>query len=243
MLQKITNRIKSEISKYVIKIQISHRLDYKKPIYLCDNVRLASCSKEPLTVKWIETFQKEDTVFDIGANAGAYSLIMALYCKHVYAIEPASINYALLCKNISLNVSRGTIQNNVTPLNIALSDKNGLETLNYNSTELGTSGQQIVPILNPVFSQKVICFTLDYFITLFNINTPTHLKIDVDGIELAILEGSQQLLANMALKSVMVEMNGDSNSHLITKLLTKNGFKVYDFMSLHGLNKNVWFVR
>ena len=60
----------------------SGELDYPEhKLLLCDNVRIASCAKEPETVHWIETFSKDDTVFDIGANVGAYTLIMSLYAK------------------------------------------------------------------------------------------------------------------------------------------------------------------
>ncbi len=52
-----------------------------------------------------------------------------------------------------------------------------------------------------------IGFSIDDFVARFNPPFPTHVKIDVDGIELPILQGAPGLLRDPRLKSVLVELN------------------------------------
>ena len=69
---------------------------------------------------------KRELAIDIGAHIGALSLLLATkYKATVYAIEPNQDNFVLLKKNIRVN-SLGRL---VTPLNIAVSDRIGIETL------------------------------------------------------------------------------------------------------------------
>ena len=64
-------------------------------------------SKEPETLKWIDSFQeKENLIFwDIGANIGLYSIYNSLkYPKSTtIAFEPSSSNLRVLTRNISIN--------------------------------------------------------------------------------------------------------------------------------------------
>src|SRR5210317_2218670 len=68
-------------------------------------------TKEPETLKWIDSFQEqekeqENLIFwDIGANIGLYSIYNSL--KHpkstTIAFEPSSSNLRVLTRNISIN--------------------------------------------------------------------------------------------------------------------------------------------
>src|SRR5947209_19983984 len=61
-------------------------------------------SKEPITLAWIDTFAEGETLFDIGANVGMYTIYAAVMRKAtVHAFEPEALNYAELYKNIYLN--------------------------------------------------------------------------------------------------------------------------------------------
>lgn len=70
--------------------------------------------------KWIK---EGDTVVDVGANIGYFSLIAARAVGargRVYAFEPDPGNFALLKKNITVNNF-----DNTTPLQMAVSDRTG----------------------------------------------------------------------------------------------------------------------
>ena len=60
-------------------------------------------TKEPETIDWIRTFKAEESLLDIGANIGIYSLYAALKGINVIALEPDALNYALLNLNIRVN--------------------------------------------------------------------------------------------------------------------------------------------
>jgi len=198
----IKNRLKSCVCEAIKKINIIHKLDYDKiPIYLHDNVRLASCAKEADTVRWIEDFGKDDVVFDIGANVGAYSLIMAKYAGKIYAFEPSVFTFNTLVKNIYTNKAF-----NVVPLNMALSQRKKLGTFLYSSTDLGSSSNSFDGVSGgEVYKQEMVSYSIDEFIESFEIRSPNHIKLDVDGIEFEILKGALRTISGKTFKSLLVE--------------------------------------
>ena len=199
------------------------------------NVRLHSCEKEPEIVKWIETFfTKGDVFYDIGANVGAYSLVAAKYLSKkikIYAFEPGFINFVQLCKNTFMN----NCQEDIIPLQIALSDKTGINIFNYNNLSSGgalhTLGQPIDfkgSIFEPVFRQLILSYRIDDFVRQFNLPIPNHIKIDVDGIEFEILKGAGEILRSSLVKSVFVELQeGEEKSEKTISFLLNKGFKFY----------------
>lgn len=201
-MESARNRIKSCICEMTKKIKITHKLDYDKaPIYLHDNVRLNSCKKESDTVRWIEGFAKDDVVFDIGANVGAYSLIMAKYAGKVYAFEPSSFTFSTLIKNVHTN--RGF---NIVPLNIAVSRCKKMGFFSYSSTELGSSLNSFGEgAEKEAYKQEMLSYSIDEFVEDFKIDAPNHIKLDVDGIEFEILKGAAKTISTDTFKSLMVE--------------------------------------
>ena len=69
-------------------------------------------------------------------------------------------------------------------------------------------------------------FKMDNIINYFNLPQPDHLKIDVDGAELEILEGSRKTLKK--LKSVLIEIDDENEKKRkkIKKILKDNNFKL-----------------
>ena len=213
-VESIKNRFKSYACEVIKKITIVHKLDYKKiPIYLHDNIRLGSCKKEPDTAKWIETFSKDDVVFDVGANVGAYSLIMSKYARKVYAFEPSVFTFGTLVKNIYTNKA-----SNITPLNIALSQSKKIGTFEYSSIDLGSSSHSFGKnIKNQAYRQDVLSYSMDSLIEDFGIEPPNHIKLDVDGIEFEILKSAVNTLSKDTFKSLLVEAD-EKNKQLFEYL-------------------------
>ncbi|CAN2040223.1 FkbM family methyltransferase [Candidatus Magnetomoraceae bacterium gMMP-15] len=217
------------------------KLDYKSSEILIyaesdieKNSRAFSCKKEPDTVKWIESnFKKGDIVFDIGANVGAYSLIMSRVMGGIgiiYAFEPNFLNFYHLNKNIILN----NCVDSIIPLNIALSDSKMIERFNYRDLTFGSSlhtfNQPIDFVGNnftPKISLKILSYNVDQFIKEYKIETVNHIKIDVDGIEAQIINGAVETLKNPECRSLMVEFNDAFSSDLdCIKKLKNWGFKI-----------------
>jgi len=232
-LQRIKNLFVRGFYKVRKKTKIYGKLDYAKyPLFVYGGIRWFSCSKEPETVEWIENFRKDDIVYDVGSNIGAYSLIMSKYAKQVYAFEPAIFNFNILTKNILYNYSKGFIENNITPLNIALSSKKSMNDFNYNSMVDGSASHVYGRNINaegkafrPVFSHKLLSVSIDDFITDFKAPVPNSIKIDVDGNELSILEGASETLKDKKLRSLLVEINQElKEGQTSIKLIEENGF-------------------
>jgi FkbM family methyltransferase len=221
-------------------INVTGKMDYARhDIYLhVDSMteyqtRLHSCQKEPDTVKWIEDFMKPGDVFyDVGANVGAYSLVAAKCfagAVKVYAFEPAFLNFSQLCRNLFLNNCQGA----VFPLSVALSEKTAVGEFNYHDLVPGGSLHTLGEAVDhkgetfmPVFTQRMLSYRLDDLIDQFKIPRPTHIKIDVDGIEKAVLEGAPNTLSSSSLRSVVVELEEGQGEREITELLLGTGFKL-----------------
>ncbi len=90
-------------------------------------------TKEPETIEWINTFDKEDVLWDIGANVGIYSLYAALRGIHVCAFEPAPGNYYVLSRNIELN----SFDDRISSFCVAFNDETKLESFYMSNTEIG----------------------------------------------------------------------------------------------------------
>ncbi|MBT2188572.1 class I SAM-dependent methyltransferase [Sphingobium nicotianae] len=165
--------------------------------------------KEPETIEWIDSFEPGDTLWDIGANVGIYSVYAGVKGIRTLAFEPHFANYQQLCCSIALN----GLQDLVTPLCLAFDNRKSIGELNLASLDVGTSMSNFGAALDfrgqpfvPAFRQGMIGYDIDSFIADFGLAIPTHLKIDVDGIELAIVQGAQALLANETLQSVSIEL-------------------------------------
>jgi FkbM family methyltransferase len=120
--------------------------------------------------------------FDIGANAGLYTLLWARRARRVYAFEPAPRNVAMLYRTLALN--RVT---NVTILPWAVSATDGVAAF--------AEGDNVaVGRLDDFGSQPAATVTLDTFVATFRV-VPTVIKIDVEGAEADVLRGAATVLA------------------------------------------------
>lgn len=188
-------------------------------------------TKEPETLEWIGTFKETDILWDIGANVGVYSLYAAKKGHSLVAFEPSPSNYYLLAKNIEIN----KLDNKIHAYCIAFSDVTTLDTFYMAKTELGgasnsfgeatdAQGKPFVAQLR----QAMVGFSIDDFIKLFNPPFPSHIKIDVDGIEGKIVIGAKQTLADKRLKSVLIELDTERTEYCerVTKEFENSGFKL-----------------
>jgi FkbM family methyltransferase len=216
------------------------RLDYpRSAIFLTMDSKLsirraAACKKEPETVAWIEEFIKPgDVLYDIGANVGAYSLVASKFAQDritVYALEPSFSTYNQLCQNILLN----NCQNNIYPFMMALNDVTGIVEFDYHSLDAGDAEHRLIgngnesqPALNSVFRQRLLGYSLDDLVSGFGFLPPTHVKLDVDGAEFAVLRGATRALQQDALKSILVEVRREHNmAEEVEKLLRAANFKL-----------------
>jgi FkbM family methyltransferase len=127
-------------------------------------------------------YTKKDIVFDIGANIGAFTYLVAQKVKKVYSFEPEKNNFKFLKLNSHFD--------NVKIFNNAVTNKDGEIKLFFDQGNIG--GHSIFNN-NQILGNPVKVKTLDLQ-KLIDKYKPTILKIDV--------EGSEYLFQNINFKKV-----------------------------------------
>jgi FkbM family methyltransferase len=146
------------------------------------------------------------TIFDVGANAGIYSLA-------ALAVQPEATVHAFEPTPEIANRLRATTKLNALDSlhvhEVAVSSQLGTATLNRFRGELGTnegmnfiSDTQIAPEGETV---QTVC--LDQFCRDNSIEKIDLLKIDVQGHEYAVLRGAEQLIRREGIRTIFMELN------------------------------------
>ncbi len=156
--------------------------------------RSTPCSKEPETVAWIRSFDDADVLWDVGASVGGYTLIAGALGHSVVAFEPFAPSFGHLQQNTWLNRLPAQVQ--CAPL--ALGDAPGIRQLHVSGIWPGIASHGATNS-GPV--QTVVQTTVDEAARLFP--DPDHVKIDVDGAELGVIEGGRETWKDV--KSMMIE--------------------------------------
>lgn len=176
-------------------------------------------AKEPTTIPYLETFGPNDVFLDIGANVGMYSIYAAVMtgCR-VYSIEPESLNFAELNKNIYLN----NLHDRVTAWCAAAGTQLeigklllGAFAVGYSHHDYGEStwrkdmkwSPEVTVSREHRITQGSISVSIDQLVESGAIPQPHHVKIDVDGHEPKVVAGAAKTFANPALKTVLVEID------------------------------------
>tara|TARA_B100000965_G_scaffold364029_1_gene347372 strand:+ start:2451 stop:3233 length:783 start_codon:yes stop_codon:yes gene_type:complete len=187
-------------------------------------------TKEPITISWLRSFEKNKIFFDVGANVGMYSIFSAKVSKvKVFSFEPESSNFQLLIENI---ISNNLIEN-IKAFPTAIGDESNFTSLFLSEYRIGTSQHMIDKKLDHnlkqadyKISQGIFKTSLDEIISKWKFPIPNYLKIDVDGIEHLIIKNATTLLKNKNLSSVLIEINRNREEDLeIISILENNGFK------------------
>ncbi len=182
-------------------------------------------SKEPITLAWIDAFEKGATLYDIGANVGMYTIYAAVMRDaKVHAFEPEALNYAEINKNIFLNGLHGQ----VLAYCLALSDVDKIDKLLLSDFGLGISyhdfeenswneDKEFAPdwkvSKDNRREQGCIGRRIDSLIA-DGLPAPDHIKIDVDGLEHRVVSGMLDALRNPMLKTMLIEINFDNPKNL-----------------------------
>lgn len=137
-------------------------------------------------------------VFDVGANLGWYPVLLhRLWAgrAEVHAFEPDPRNRRLLEENLALNDVSG-----VRVVAAALSDHTGQASLNrYRALNLGK--HSLLPLAGAVDSVSTAVTTLDEHVREQGLEgrAVALLKLDVEGLEPAVVAGARRTLAHTRL--------------------------------------------
>ena len=173
----------------------------------------------------LHLLRKDDLFIDVGANSGSYTI---LACSAIgaggYAFEPIPSAYKKLIENIRLN----HIENRARCLNIGLGHERGSIAFTSNMDTVNhvlASGEQSNSAINVKVS------TLD---EILKDQSPTLIKIDVEGYETPVLEGALETVKKKTLNAVIMELNGSGSRYgfdesRILGMMFDYGFQTYSY--------------
>jgi FkbM family methyltransferase len=240
----IIKSTKKWIRKYLTSIQ--GRLEYQAFFETLHMISLqgmnysiaggVSDSGEINVLHYIKEHMKinEDSIliFDIGANIGEYTslILKELGSKpiQIYAFEPTKSLFLSLKKQYNNS-------QNVNIYNLGFGDKK--EVLSFYMSESN-------PCLNSVYDrdlkshnlelkplQKISLERIDDFCKQSSINKIDLLKIDVEGYELKVLQGAEEMINSGSIKYIQLEFGGchiDSRTYFRDIFDYLNGrYKIY----------------
>ncbi len=164
--------------------------------------------KEKIQIEIIhKIFSRPSTYIDIGANIGYWTFARNNILNdniRFYCFEPSRLNFMYLQKNLYKF-------KNIKVVNCGLSNKSEINTLSFprwerkdretNTGLLSLSGN------TNVNSENVKLITFDSYFVNQDIRKNIFIKIDTEGHEFQVLQGSQQFLAQDLNITIQLELN------------------------------------
>ncbi len=198
--------------------------------------RMASGDYEPMSVKIVKSFLPHtDTFIDAGAHIGYFTCLVGTQSKNnILSFEPNPKNFEYLNDNIRYNNI-----STVNAFNIGLAERKQDNILLFGEGSMSSIISQTFAG-DPKSSARVSVDILDNYLKYIDKSGSVFLKIDVEGAEFRLLQGSQKLFNEYDVSVVMAEVvkhwsGGDNpNFDKTIKFFTDRGYHVYvipDFVS------------
>jgi FkbM family methyltransferase len=163
-----------------------------------------------------ETLRPGDVVFDIGANVGFYSLLAAVRIGttgRVYAFEPLPRNLGFLRRNLDLNRI-----GNVEILDAAVAAQSGVAAFDV-------GGGPCLGRVDAAGTLAVRAVSIDALVSSGELPPPSVIKMDIEGGELAALEGARATLERHR-PMVFLATHGDAVHRASCALLEAAGYEL-----------------
>jgi FkbM family methyltransferase len=187
---------------------------------------------DPAIVKTLETYLKPGmVVVDVGANTGLYTLLFSLLVGSkgkVYAFEPVPSLAKRIEENVRLNGAT-----NVDVFNVAAGCRTGSTKL-YLSKGGGDGWASLYEWRYAGDKHiDVDVVALDEWVRQYNVDRVDLLKIDVEGAELDVYLGAQNLFKRGTIQAAIVEFNEETREGArtsaddIRNAIAHHGYKWY----------------
>jgi FkbM family methyltransferase len=150
-----------------------------------------------------ELARPDMVAIDIGAHFGYFTLLLAGRAARVYAFEPAPANFRALTRTLAINAV-----NNVEACPLAVSACDGLAVLEVTRASSicrlrGNSSSEEEEMVRALDVQTV---SLDSFVRAAGVERVDLVKIDVEGEELRVLLGMQEVVRRWR-PAILVEVH------------------------------------
>ncbi len=164
--------------------------------------------------------ESDDLAFDVGANIGYFSGLLACRAREVVAVEPNP----QLRRFIASNIERWDVGEKITLDDRAASNRSGTAALHVPSGYTHNYGIATLEDSDGATgaSVEVATFRLDDLIAGRRVGL---LKLDVEGHELAALEGAGESLAGGLIRDIVFEEHEPLPSP-VSRMLESMGFAV-----------------
>ena len=145
--------------------------------------------------KWLQEYGIQ-TIIDVGANIGQFSnkISKILPNANIFAFEPLNNCYTELLSNVKHNT-------NIECFNFALGKEEGIFDMYSNDfspssslLKMDKTHVDLFPQTSETSIEQINVKTLDSFLNTIKINRKVLLKIDVQGYELNVLKGAEEIL-------------------------------------------------
>jgi len=228
---KLLQRLKRSASKTEFDI------DYGLKIYLelsnpfTWDLVLGKDLEKDVKREFSQNINEGDTVIDVGAHIGEYTLLGAKLVGtngSIISVEPARDTIKSLKENIILNDFK-----NCLVIEKAVGEKVETKSL-YKVSEEDVYGylDQYVKNKKLTMQSEIDVTTIDEIVLSENLNLVNLLKIDVEGFEYEVLLGCNDTLKKNKIKKIIIEIHSEFlkakgiNEDLIYAFLKKHGFKI-----------------
>jgi len=156
-------------------------------------------------------------VFDIGANAGFYTLSFSRLVGiqgQVWAFEPFAENAANILRHTKLNYLQ-----NVVLMQVVVADRTGM--VGFQATNNNAMGA-----ISEEKQYRVPAVSLDNLLADQLVPVPDLIKIDVEGAESLVLEGAKSILDKK--KSILfIALHGDEQKQRCQEILESSGYNIF----------------
>ncbi|MBC7921462.1 MAG: FkbM family methyltransferase [Ferruginibacter sp.] len=175
------------------------------------------------TNAFVETLREGQTVLDLGANVGYYSVLASRLVGtkgRVVSFEPSVRNLSLLYRHLRANQAE-----NVMVIPAACSDTHQLAL--FASGDTYATGHLVEGQENAASRIQVTavpCLTVDEVVERLDLS-PDVMKIDVEGAELDVLKGAAKTLADCQ-PAIFLSVHSDQLRESCSKLLEELGYVV-----------------
>jgi FkbM family methyltransferase len=142
------------------------------------------------------------TMFDIGANRGLVTTYAANIIGErgrIFAIEPCKETFD------TLTLTTSNLKSQINLINAAFSDKEGIGALQMVGPNEGTNS--LIATLSHKTTQTVELRTLDSFAISNSIKEIDFVKIDTEGHDFSVIQGSEEMLKSSRIGCIQFEYN------------------------------------
>lgn len=176
----------------------------------------------------------EKTMLDIGGNIGQHSLVLAPYCKKIYAFEPIPEIYKEFQNSIYANN-----YNNIVLQNLAIGSKKEEKDFYFNSSNTGSSS-----FINNNSTAKLISVKIDRLENCLPDDIKFEIvKIDVEGYEAVVILSNKEIFIKnrptifMEFSPNCINKEGTYSSIELINFFFENNYEIFSGDFKHKLSK------